>query len=185
MTATGFRPIGIYSPVPQSGKSTTAKYLKYFYRAEIVPLASPVKGLGIEFLMNFGYSREEAEDLCFNRKEFIIPQINKSVRYILQTIGTEWGRNCIKQSLWVDIMLEKIKLKNRAVIDDVRFPNEADAIKSVGGLMWKVIRPSLSLCEAHASEGALDSYEFDCVIFNDGSINELYRQIDQLISNAW
>lgn len=153
---------------------------------EILSLASPVKGIAIEFLMNLGYSRKSAEELVFNHKDAIIPEVNKSVRYILQTIGTEWGRNCIGTNTWVDILLQKAVFKNKTVVDDVRFLNEAKAIKDAGGLMWKLVRPEVNLVTGHASEGSLDNYNgFDFIVINDESLDKLYRQIDGIVNYAW
>lgn len=177
--------IGIYSPAPQSGKSTAASYLCSVYGFDAVSLAAPVKAMGAEFLVSFGYSREEAEYMVFRDKERIIPSLNKSVRYILQTIGTEWGRNYINGNVWVKIMLRNLELKGNVVVDDVRFFNEAEAIKAAGGILWKVVRPGLIPKENHASEGSLNNYDrFDRVIANDGTVEDLYAKIDLLIQDA-
>jgi len=84
------------------------------------------------------------------------------------------------------------------IITDVRFPNEAQAIKDRGGIVIRVNRfkiitktlPDGTECsfipnplfdgEEHPSETALDDYEFDHVIDNNGSIDELIGKIKQL-----
>jgi hypothetical protein len=68
------------------------------------------------------------------------------------------------------------------IITDVRFPNEAQAIKDRGGIIIRIERPGgESHCGgAHASETALDDYDFDIVINNDGTIDELIDKVKQL-----
>lgn len=68
------------------------------------------------------------------------------------------------------------------IITDVRFPNEAQAIKDRGGIMIRIERPGVeSHCGGqHPSETALDNYNFDYVIENEGSIDELIQKIKQL-----
>jgi hypothetical protein len=68
------------------------------------------------------------------------------------------------------------------IITDVRFPNEAQAIKDRGGIVIRIERPGgESHCGgAHASETALDTYNFDYVIDNEGDIDELIEKVKQL-----
>lgn len=188
-----FKLIGLYSPRPQSGKSTAALYLK---ESGVIPdclgpfsFASPLKTMAMTFLRCLGYDKHEAHSLVFERKEEIIPEINKTSRYVLQTLGTEWGRELIGQNLWIEIMRRRLencrKKRFSAVIDDVRFFNEAQMIKSLGGSTWKIVRPGLIPPRGHASEGSLNDWDgFDHVIVNDGSLQDLYDKIDALLKNA-
>lgn len=78
------------------------------------------------------------------------------------------------------------------IITDVRFPNEAQAIKDRGGIVIRVNRPLERLGNSklpklkhtsnnqHYSETVLDDYEFDYVIDNNGSIEELIEKVKQL-----
>lgn len=62
----------------------------------------------------------------------------------------------------------------RWVITDVRFPNEAEAIRKAGGKIVKVFRPSYSnVVDAHASEAHIDEIEADFYVLNDASLLEL------------
>ena len=82
-------------------------------------------------------------------------------RTILQWWGTDYRR---KQDpdYWVKRLVESLAGLNPdvAIVQDMRFPNEADAIKGMGGVVIKVTRlgaPDVSVHE-HASEAALDNY---------------------------
>jgi hypothetical protein len=63
------------------------------------------------------------------------------------------------------------------VVDDVRFPNEAQLIKSMGGQLWRIERPGLTDATGHSSEGGLADWEFDRVIVNDGTVEDLVRDL--------
>jgi hypothetical protein len=110
------------------------------------------------------------------------PYLNdQTPRHAMQTLGTEWGRNCMGEEFWVSAAREQIEMSFEnglnVVVDDVRFPNEADMIRDLGGVMVRIRRPSLEknnkkpwynrwFSRGHSSEGSLDSYSFDLEITN-------------------
>lgn len=113
-------------------------------------------------------------------KEVPTPYLKwQTPRHAMRTLGTEWGRGCIDNDLWVDGELEyqKSKLSDNAkiVFDDVRFNNEVNAIRRFGGSTWRINRPGL-VAGNHISE-QLDFVE-DIFINNDGSLLELQEQVD-------
>jgi len=187
-----FALIGLYSPAPQSGKSTAALFLqqsRLIKRCSRLSFATPLKMMSITFFECIGYSEIEAQDLVFNRKEDVVPEINKTSRYVQQTLGTEWGRNLIGQDLWVKAMQGQVERHREqgisVAIDDVRFFNEAQMIKSLGGQVWKIMRPGLIPPRDHASEGSLNNWDgFDHVIMNDGTVQDLREKIDALLKDA-
>jgi hypothetical protein len=69
------------------------------------------------------------------------------------------------------------------IITDTRFPNEAQAIKDKGGMVIKVDRPGVGPVNGHPSEDALKDYNFDYVIHNNGSINDLDKKVIEFINN--
>jgi len=97
-------------------------------------------------------------------------------RRLLQLIGTECGRKCISEDLWVDKWRRELDdtQANCVIVDDVRFPNELSALKAVGGyavklkdarsLAWR-LRATFGLL--HKSEVPLPDAGFDDVIFNE------------------
>lgn len=108
------------------------------------------------------------------------------VRQYLQRLGTEGGRAALGENVWVDALLRDFENWGPTVITDVRFPNEADAIRERGGLVLLVERPGQDpIAEAdHASENALAGYAFDAVICNDGALWDLYVSVRQAIMKA-
>jgi hypothetical protein len=111
----------------------------------------------------------------------------------MQTLGTEWGRNTIHPDFWVIIAAQKIErllghsyrqgtIRLQAVIDDVRFGNEAEMIRAYGGTIVHIERPGLTAVEAHASE-ALD-FEPDYAFVNGGTVEDLERWLMQTFPPA-
>lgn len=86
---------------------------------------------------------------------------NANVREFLQRLGTDAGRNILGENIWVDATLKGLDPNGSYVITDVRFPNEADAIRNLGGQVYRVERSGIHPVNTHISETALDNYAFD------------------------
>ncbi len=116
-----------------------------------------------------------------------------TVRELLQRVGTEAMRENIHNNVWINALFSEYKPIDRRsfgdpddsnvidpswIITDVRFPNEAKAIKDRGGLLIRVNRGNLTPSN-HISETALDDYnDWDCVIYNNGSIADLVEAVE-------
>jgi hypothetical protein len=137
----------------------------------------------VTFLESIGYQHHHAWELIEGPdKDRPIPGLDFSPRYLMQTIGTRWGRDTIAQDLWVRIALGKVRATHLAgrgvVIDDVRYPNEYGAIMLADGEVWRVVNPwAEEVAKDHPSEGQLDDRFFDRAIVNDGSKEDLYRKV--------
>jgi len=179
------RLIGLYSPAPRSGKSTIARYLT---GEDYITLsfAHPIKRMATVFLLELGLNIDEVQHLLEDGKTDLIPGIKTNIRHILQTLGTEWGRDCIHPEVWLQCWehVAQRHLENgfNVVCDDIRFPNEAALIRRLGGELWCVTRPAIERGTEHSSEGSLDDYHFfDRRILNDGSLLNLYDRIKSLV----
>lgn len=173
--------IGLYSTAPRSGKSTVASYL-IEHNFHTVSFAAPLKLMMRTFLMSYGYGVEEISYLLSDGKHEQIPGIRTTPRHLLQTLGTEWGRSCIHPEVWLMCWEQSAKryLDNgfSVVVDDMRFLNEAELVRSLGGELWHVHRPEAVRSTTHASEGALDDFPyFDRRLVNDGSLLDLYSRV--------
>ncbi len=119
-----------FAAAKQSGKTTAAEHLvdNGFIR---LSFAQPIKAIAQFVLQGFGLAPTYVDQLLNEHKEIIIPELGVSPRYLMQTLGTDWGRTLIHRQIW--IMLMSKRLINHAldyvVIDDVRFENEATLIK--------------------------------------------------------
>lgn len=104
------------------------------------------------------------------------------VRRLLQRCGTEGGRMVLGENVWIDAALPLDGKYDHIVVTDVRFPNEAQRVKDLGGVVIRVVHPERKSAEfAHPSELKIDEIQPDLVVDNDGTIEEL-REKARLLS---
>jgi hypothetical protein len=122
-------------------------------------------------------------------KELPIPGLDASYRELGQTLGTEWGRQHFP-GIWVRVAEARmlaIQIDTFATVDfvisDVRFQDEADWIRSKGGVIWKVER-NVEAVREHISEAGADSIVPDAVIDNNGSLEALQLQVHRLVAHV-
>lgn len=99
------------------------------------------------------------------------------IRRLLQRLGTEAGRETLWDSIWVDAAFAGAQEGDKIVVTDVRFPNEAQAIKDMGGEIWRVVRDGVGPANSHASETSLDDWEFDGKLINDGTLYQWHNEV--------
>lgn len=180
--------IGLASPAPQCGKSTVSSLLLDLVSDGVeLPFAGTLKAMVRRFLQAAAV-REDLLHLYANTgKELVIPQVGVSYRHLCQTLGTEWGRGCISPDIWIKVWSASAEnLINDCceliTVPDVRFANEAEAIRALGGEVWWVRRDEAQLAApertmAHASEGQLRCGDCDFVISNNGDLRQLQRKV--------
>jgi hypothetical protein len=112
-------------------------------------------------------------------------QYGKTAREFLQYFGTDVMRK-IKNSIWVDYTIKCIKEENSefAIIPDVRFPNEVQAIKEANGIVIRLDRDVYSsehTCESSLDEENFDWKNFDYVIHNENfTLSKLIQDVQKL-----
>lgn len=165
-----------------SGKSTIASYLVRNYNFVELSYAAPLK----EMLAVLGFSKRALYGPSEAREE-VHPLLGFSARKAAQTLGTEWGR-ALNPDLW-GLLLEERAQKlldrgRRVVVSDVRFGNEMQRIRDLGGVVWRVKRHELSgdLHESEAWIGRVHPQQFDSWIHNNKSKRELYRAVRNALS---
>lgn len=162
-----------------SGKSTIAKHLINEHGFTLVKFASPLK----DMLRAVGLTDEHLEGSLKEKPSQLL--CGHTPRHAMQTLGTEWGRNCIGPSIWSNIWLSRVNtmLSNGVpvVTDDCRFDNEMLAAKSAGAYIIQLTRPDNpnQISPAHESEN-IPSY-YDVIVPNVGGINELTKYVDFLL----
>ncbi len=120
-------------------------------------------------------------------KDEVIPFLDASPRKLLQTLGTDWGRDMIHKDIWLNLGQRFIDNCESAripgvVITDVRFENEAAMIRMNGGVICHVRREAAPEVRAHVSEAGILHHPTDWAMHNDGTLPELYLKVDQLIA---
>jgi hypothetical protein len=111
-------------------------------------------------------------------KTKMAPGYGMTYRQLLQRLGTEAIRKTLHPDAWVNALMSNY-YGQRWIITDVRFPNEADAIRTAGGVVWRIERTTggTTAADTHESETALDGYFFDAVIINNGTYDDLRTAI--------
>lgn len=154
---------------------------------------------------------KEAREWREQRDEWWSNRLGKDItpRHILQYWGTEVCRQGFHDDIWIASLENKMrKTGDNIVISDVRFPNEIKAIKSAGGqvvrvirgadpewyqdawnvnqgptnMTWAVSKMRMEQRGIHASETAWIGKGIDLEIDNNGSIDQLFAQIKNLVS---
>ena len=103
------------------------------------------------------------------------------VRRLLQVFGSEVGREMIDPQIWIEITMHGIKKSADIVISDVRFKNEAEEIKYQGGEVWRITKATGEYIDTHRSETELDEWTFDHYIPNNGTLDDLRREVKELM----
>lgn len=160
----------------RSGKTTIADHLAlYGYHA--IAFADPLRAILRDVL--------NVPDQYMNvDKETDIPPYGASYRKLMQTFGTA-GR-LITPALWIQLLESELKEhaddSTPIVVTDVRYLNEAFWVRRHGTL-WHVRRPDQdpAATRSHSSEAGIDPWYEEPILINDGDINHLLDQVDQIM----
>lgn len=111
----------------------------------------------------------------------------RSPRQIMQWWGTEY-RRAAQPGYWVSKVAQRIHWLHKAlharlvVITDVRFEDEANLVRNLGGQIWQIKRPGCEVgAGAHVSEVSGDSFTPNFVINNAHDM----RHLQQLVLGGW
>lgn len=151
-----------------------------------------------------GWTLEPGE---FHPYNYIVHQVGYTeakeqteIRRALQRIGTECGRKLISENVWADAMEREIRQLlargiNHIVVTGIRYENELQMIQRLGGETVWIERPSARASHeekirsaaasadtvTHSSEVSLRVTQFDAVIENDGSLEQLFARADHWV----
>lgn len=153
----------------QAGKSTLAGFLSRTLGIPQDSFAAPIRRAVADIL---GISPEVLE----LRKETPVEWLGgKTPREMMQTMGTEWGRTMVHHELWIRSLIHR-KAGDGVIIGDVRFPNEAHAILTNGGIVLRVTRPGHQSDDRHSSEDPLPDRLVSHEIENDGPPADMFQR---------
>ena len=161
-----------------SGKTTAAAYLAERFGFERVRFAGPLK----DMLRVLGLGDDEIEGGSKEKPSALL--LGKTPRQAMQWLGTEWGRNLIGEDFWVNAWGTRAFRFPSVVAEDVRFKNEADAIRRMGGIVVRIDCPWAGSASGagHSSEALPDLH--DIVIRNDarGELGRLFGQLREVVA---
>jgi hypothetical protein len=117
--------------------------------------------------------------------EYITP------RAVLQMFGTDCMRDGFHKDIWVSLLKQQLiaNPEYNYVVPDVRFENEIEMLRSIGGQVWEVKRngdpewlieyetTGVEPTSVHPSEWCWVKPAKDFVVHNDGTIDDLRDQV--------
>ena len=169
-----------------AGKKQSGKDTVYQIASEL--LESPVGRIAFADPL-----KQEVSEATGYRVDFI-EEHKQEFRSLLQVWGTDFRRHFCGTDYWIEKMdnaLEKAKGNYKNLfVTDVRFPNEADFIRSKGGKLIRVERRYMSyanvqdaVTDPHPTENQMDDYsDFDYVLNNDGTEQELHESVRNMLT---
>lgn len=167
-----------------AGKDTAAGYMCSRYGFVQAAFAGALKEMCLAWAEYVGVDHAWFTER--HLKERPMPGFGISARRMMQTLGTEWGRQ-VNPLLWVHGLQRHLGLyeggtpvHDRIVITDCRFPNEAQWVQAQGGRLVRVLR-EVPAVHAHESEQHVDELPADHELLNHGSLGALELQIDVLM----
>lgn len=199
------RTLGL-SGFAQSGKTTAANYIEQKYGFTRRHIAEPLRAM-LAVLMRANNIPEDMIDryLVGDLKDGVpIPELGgRTSRYLQVKLGTEFGREMVHPDLWVDTWHRGIAPGEKAMNDSVRFANEEEAIDiddgitilirrkgtGPGAFKWNLFglplgkllyRTTGLMWGVHDSERT-DRLNPSAIIDNDGTLEELYAAIDDVM----
>jgi len=187
-----------------SGKGTVADILVNEYKFTKLSFADKLKD-GVSEV--FGWDRQmlegDTEDSRVWREEkdaFWSAETGKHItpRLVLQLFGTDCMRNGFDDGIWVSLVKKQIAQspKTNFVIPDVRFPNEANMIKSIHGEVWRIRRGAdpvwfrmyqdigVEPKDVHASEWAWANINFNNIVDNQGTKEQLKSRVQDHLASS-
>lgn len=169
-------PVVAFTGLAGSGKSTATRYLVERHGYTLVKFAGPLKRM----CYALGMTEDEVEG---DYKEVAAGWLGgKTPRFAMQTLGTEWGRKNFGDDFWVNQWKVEassiLYASGRVVTDDCRFPNEAQAIRRLGGDIYKIDGRG-GIAGEHISERGCGDQ--DLVIENTGAVEELHGKIEEAL----
>jgi hypothetical protein len=171
-----------------AGKSTAADALVEDGWVK-VKFADPLKNMMRAYYRSCGIEDAEFIESRIegNFKEEPDPFLKgRTPRHAMQTLGTEWGRECMHPEIWIEAWRQRVLLMaDRGldiVVDDCRFPNEADAVRKIGGKIVEIVGRGKGLGKQHQSEMGIG--EPDMKITNSTSIEQFQHDIVYIFSRS-
>ncbi|QZE11677.1 deoxynucleoside monophosphate kinase [Streptomyces phage Karp] len=105
----------------------------------------------------------------------------QDIRRWMQVVGTNCVRGILGNEIWADATFNSMYMDKNYVVTDVRFINEANGIRQRGGRMYRIVREGIGPANNHVSETALDNYDYDGFIHNDGTLEEFHDSVRRRI----
>lgn len=154
------------------GKSTAGRVLEYhgYKRHRFAePLKAMLRALGLTYEQVDGTEKEKPCRWLGG----LTPRV------VMQKLGTDWGRDMISPSLWVDAWVASLP-NGLVYVDDCRFPNEADVVRRWGGTLIRIASPGFEYAANHESEAHDLAADYTIEVAR-GAIEELQNRVLDIV----
>lgn len=180
--------IGLAGPA-RVGKDTAAEILAEEYGLFRYAFAEPLKRM-LETVFGDHFREGDRSGIC--------PETGKSYRYMLQTLGTELGREMWHPDVWVratermwkGVQAGEVYVSKKGqigmpqafgmVLSDVRFDSEAEWIRNQGGTVIHLRRDGVEFSSDHVSESGVKWEQGDALVSNNCDLPELARRLREV-----
>lgn len=170
-----------------SGKDTVANLIIAWRPRQLrrYSFAKPLKE-GVKSM--FGWTDEDIEDR--SKKEAVDDFWGFSPRKAMQLLGTEYGRNLLRDDLWIKAA-ERYHLRSQeqsqgTIITDVRFENEATWVRAQADSILIHVKDPTRVAPAgpvHVSEAGVAFVDGDVTIDNDKSLG--IKHLEDVLWTHW
>lgn len=174
-----------------SGKDAVASYLQEEHQYQPVSFAEPLK----QSCLAFGFTREQIYGTQEQKLE-VNQMWGVTGRKFMQIYATELMRDLLpkvlpemrlKRSFWCDLFAhlhrEELSRGVKKVVSDCRFQDEVDTIEELGGVILRITRDIDRTGEEHQHVSENDTLSYHHLIVNDGSLEDLFRKVDEVLKN--
>jgi len=157
----------------RSGKDTVAAFLVAEYGYRQIAFADRLRDLMVRVVALFP---SVAEVLNAVGGDWDKAKEDPEVRRTLQSVRLA-AREHIEINVWIGALLDVLE-DERIVVSDLLFANEAYAISTRGGTLFRIERPGTKPDDSHVSQTSLDHYDnFHAVLVNDSTFDVLYDRV--------
>lgn len=156
----------------QSGKDTVLKCIRELMPNKLITRVNFADTLKAEVANACGV---EVDYIDANKEHF---------RLILQGWGTDFRRQLYGEDYWLirwaNSVNRLVPTPHILVVTDVRFLNEAGLVRTLNGIVWRVVRAHVT-SDLHQSETEQNSIKVDATIINSSSLDNLKQQTKTLL----
>ena len=184
---------GNYGCEPAVFESTAIRHrmvvelLNYQGKSSIRLQDDPDKETDLLFGMSFNQMRSSLRHAWVETHFKVFAEEN-TPRHLMQTLGTEWGRQSVDPEIWVKLTKANILAQQAegfdVVVTDARFENEIAMLQELGARIVHIDRPGLTVDLSHPSEQQISTLPYDHKIINDGTLLDLGENIIPLVRPA-
>jgi len=169
----------------QTGKDTLSGFLATNLRltsrkinVQVAGFADELKDASYKWYSWAGLKRKEHYETNPQDKNIVLQPLGKTVRQLWIEVGNHMRQ--YDPDVWVRALLTRPQV-DILLVKDLRFPNEFNMVKELGGYCVKVIRDDVPVLNDEADTALKDCEDWDLIVDNNGNKDQLNRKAKMLI----